>query len=195
MTKKKDLYHPHSGEGWWLSIRSTDKYFLEKYINITIINTIFTHNAIAENIEDLKEIFYEIQDYKYINETLYSKEINILTLNQPHFVNLYQLNIKHKKINSIPYKYFAVESLIKESLDIELFVINTGGNHIPNKRQFKLQKKIMEKRFPIQTKYEIPIYTRKTNILEIILLFAFSFIKLIYFINKLLTKNNKYNIL
>ena len=178
--KKRDLYHPHSGEGWWLSIRSTDKFFLEKYNNITIINTVFTHNAIAENIEDLKEIFYEIQDYKYIKETLYSKERNILTLNQPHFVNLYQLNIKHKKINSIPYKYIAVESLNKESLDIELFVINTGGNHIPTKRQFKLQKKIMEKRFPIPTKYEIPINTKKINLLEIILVLVFSFIKLIY---------------
>ena len=103
---------------------------MEKY-NITIINTLFTHNAIAENIDDLKEIFYEIQDYQYINETLFSKERHILTLNQPHFVNLYQLNIKHKKVNSIPYRYIPVEKITQEQLNIELFVINTGENHIP----------------------------------------------------------------
>lgn len=145
MLQDKDLYHPHSGEGWLFSILSTDKYFIEKY-NMTIINTLFTHNAIAENIDDLKEIYKEILNYEYINETLYSKERHILTLNQPHFVNLYQLNIKHKKVHSIPYKYIAVESISKENLDIELFVLNTGGNHIPTNRQFKIQKKIMKKR-------------------------------------------------
>lgn len=92
---------------------------MEKY-NITIINTIFTHNANS---------------------------------NKPHFPNLYQLNIKHKKINSIPYRYIPVKKITKEQLNIELFLINTGGNHIPT-GNIKL-KKLMENSFPEQTKYEI----------------------------------------
>ena len=93
LLKFKDKIFPHSSDGWWLSIYSTDKYFIEKY-QLQLINTLFIHNAIVENIDDLKEIFDEIKDYEFINETLFSKERHILTLNQPHFLNLY---IKYKK--------------------------------------------------------------------------------------------------
>ena len=181
MLKDKDLYHPHSGQGWLFSILSTNKFFIEKY-NIPIVDTLFTHNAIAENLDDLKEIYEEIQNYEYINETLYSKERHILTLNQPHFVNLYQLNIKHKKVHSIPYKYIAVENIASENLDIDLFVLNTGGNHIPSNRQFKIQKKIMKKRFPYPTKYEIEVIdNKKINNFFIFLFFIlFIIIKFIY---------------
>ena len=151
----KNSIHPQSGKGWKLSILSTNKYFIEKYNLTTIINTIYTHTAIAENIDDLKEIFKEIQNYKYINETLYSKERNILTLNQPHFLNLYQLNIKHKKVHSIPYKYIHMEKINISFLNISLFVINTCGNNKPSKIEYKIQKDIMEKRFPYPTKYEL----------------------------------------
>jgi len=109
----------------------------------------------AENIDDLKEIFKEIQNYKYINETLYSKERHILTLNQPHFLNLYQLNIKHKKVHSIPYKYINMEAINFSYLNMPLFVINTCGNNKPSLKEYKVQKYMMQKRFPYPTKYEI----------------------------------------
>ena len=152
--KKKNHFHPHSGRGWRLSILSTNKYFIERY-NSTLINTIYTHTAMAENIDDLKEIFKEIQNYKYINETLYSKERHILTLNQPHFLNLYQLNIKHKKVHSIPYKYINMEAINFSYLNMPLFVINTCGNNKPSLKEYKVQKYMMQKRFPYPTKYEI----------------------------------------
>ena len=31
LIKFKDSIFPHSSHGWWLSIYSTDKYFIEKY--------------------------------------------------------------------------------------------------------------------------------------------------------------------
>ena len=150
---KKEKIFPHSRYGWWLSIYATNKYFIEKY-KCPVIEPVFTHNAIAENIDDLKEIYEGIKDYKYINETLYSKVRNIFTLNQPQFANLYQLNIKNKKVHSIPYHYFQIELINKVNLDIELFVINTGGNHIPSKRHFNMQSKIMNKKFPFKIIYE-----------------------------------------
>lgn len=153
--KRKDFIHPHSSLGWWLSIYNTEKYFTKIY-NFTIITTKITHNAIAENIEDLKQVFEEIKQYEFINETLFSKERNILTLNQPHFVNLFQLNFKRKKIHSIPYKYINVEFINKyKGLRIPLFVINTSGNHQPLNRQYLIQKKVMQERFPLKNKYEI----------------------------------------
>lgn len=46
-----------------------------------------------------------------------------------------------------------------------LFVINTGGNHIPLKRQYKIQKKILEKKFPLKNIFEIK--SDKRNLLSI----------------------------
>lgn len=152
--KIRDNILSHSSIGWWLSIYSTNKFFMEKY-KMKLIDPKFTHNAISENLDNLKEIYEEIKDYDYFNETIYSKERHILTLNQPHFVNLYQLNIKHKKVNCIKYKYISVEYMKKFKLREPLFVLNTGGNHIPLNRQKEIQLKVMNKRFNIKTKYEM----------------------------------------
>ena len=152
--EKKDIIDPHSSPGFWLGFFITQKFFLENYKTI-IISTEFSHNAIAENIDDLKEIFEEAKKYQFFNETLFSKQRYILNLNHQHFVNLYQLNIKYKKVHSIKSEYINIEKVNKYKLNSPLFVINTNGNHIPLKRQLKIQKKIMEKKFSIAIKYEI----------------------------------------
>ena len=68
---------------------------------------------------------------------------------------MYQLNINHKKVRSIYYKYVEIEKIKKFNFKAPLFVLNTGGNHIPLNRQNKIQQKVMNKRFCINTKYEI----------------------------------------
>jgi len=156
MDKKKANMKPHSGFGWNFSLMNTDKYFFEKY-KIPIISAKFTHCALPMNLDDIREIFNEIQDYAYINETLFSKTRHILTLNQPEFFNLYQLNIKHRKVHHINNAYINMEKIKLnqlEKLNIELFVLNTGGNHEPSKEKQENLKKIMEKRFPKSTTYE-----------------------------------------
>ena len=193
LIKHKDLIHPHSSEGWWLSIYNTEKYFLEQF-NITLITTQYTHNANAENLDELKEIFEKIQKYEYLNETLFSKERHILTLNQPHFLSLYQLNIKHKKVHTIHYRYIGIELINKIKLNFSLFVLNTGGNHIPLNRQYKMQKKIMEKRFPFKNNYElknndtIKITKKIINIYYYIIKF-FLIINIIKYYNNLVNFN------
>ena len=172
----KDSIHPHSDQGWKFSILNTEKYFLEKY-KFPIINPRFTHNAISENIDDLKEVFEEIKEYKYINETLFSKERDIFTLNQPKFLYLYLLNVKKRAVYSIPYNYIPIESINKYDLNINLFVLNTGGNHKPLKRQYNFQKKIMEKRFPFQIYFELHKISNKFFIYAI--KFFFNIFKII----------------
>ena len=162
MFEIKDTINPHSGKGFTLSILCTEKFFIDNF-NSTLIKTEYTHNAIGQNIDELKEIFELIKKYEYINEMLQSKERYILRLSQQHCFNLFQLNIKHKKVHSLSYKYFKMESINKYKLDIPLFVINTGGNHIPLNRQYKIQKKIMEKTFPYPNIYEIHIPKKQYN--------------------------------
>ena len=167
--KKKDKIKIHGHRGWVFSVFSTDKYFIEKYENktINIINADFTHNAKAENIDDMKEIFKEIQDYKYINETLYSQTRHLMTLNQPHFVNLYQLNVKKRKVNPISNRYINMENSKLDMLNYPLFVLNTCGDNIPTKNDYLHLSNIMKTRFPNATKYELENTTEIADIKNI----------------------------
>lgn len=158
----KDLIHPHSGDGFWLQHLCTKKFFIDHY-NFSLIDTEFTHNAIPENIDDLKEVFEAAKSYEYIKETLFSIERHILTLSHQIFYILYQLNIKRKKVHSINWKYIQLEKVNKAKLNAPLFVINTGGNHKPLSRQYKIMKKIINKRFPFKNKYEIITNIKKDN--------------------------------
>ena len=162
--KEKDVIHPHSSKGFWIGFFGTEKFFLENY-NLSIISTEFTHNAICENLDDLKNIFNEAKKYKYFEQTLYSIERYILTLNHQHFVNLYNLNINNNKVHPIKYKYISIEKVNKYNLNYPLFVINTGGNHIPLNRQYEIQKKIMKKRFPYPSIYE-KISKKKNSLIK-----------------------------
>ena len=91
---------------------NTEKFLLENY-NISFIHVQFTHNAIPENIEDLKYIYIESSKYEYNNATLLSKKRHILSLCHQHLLNLYNLNIKYRKVNFIHTLYIPIEKIKK----------------------------------------------------------------------------------
>jgi len=150
----------HSKEGFNHQIYNTEKFLLEQY-NKSLIKVLFTHNSIPENIDDLKEIFNKSKEYEYNNATLFSKYRHILSLCHQHFVNLFNLNIKQRKVHLIISSYIQMEKIKKTKLNKDLFVINTGGNHKPLYRDYKIQKKIMSKRFSFNIIYDIK--DRKIN--------------------------------
>ena len=80
-------------------------------------------------------------------------------------MNLYNLNINNNKVHPIKYKYISIEKVNKYNLNYPLFVINTGGNHIPLNRQYEIQKKIMKKRFPYPSIYE-KISKKKNSLIK-----------------------------
>ena len=172
--KKKNNIHPHSSEGFNLEILCTQKYFIE-FINASLVSCKNTHNAFPENIKDLKEIFDLSKNYKFFNEMIYSKERFILSFYHQMFSNLYQLNVKYRKVHFMLYRYISIEKIKKNKLDSSLFVLNTGGNHQPIYRQKKMLKNIMEKRFPFPTIFEIKnnkeYKKRNLNIKYFILIF------------------------
>ena len=155
----KDRIHPHKHMGWRIALSSTEKFFCDFYNTSRLIYTEFTHNAIPMNVNDLKEIFQVIQNYKYINQTLYSIERYVLTLLTQYFYGLYILNIKHRKVHTIQYRYFTIEKINFEHLNnsdyAPLFVINTAGDIRLSIRQINGGMNLVKKRFPFPTKYEI----------------------------------------
>ena len=185
---RKEIIDPHSNEGFTHQIYNTEKFLLEQY-NKSLIKVLFTHNSIPENIDDLKEIFNKSKEYEYNNATLFSKYRHILSLCHQHFVNLFCLNIKQRKVHLIISSYIQMEKIKKTKLNKNLFVINTGGNHKPLYRDYKIQKKIMSKRFSYNIIYDIK--DRKINYIFFISIYRsifkiyiiFIFFKLFYFYN------------
>jgi len=109
------------------------------------------------NIHDVKEIFDLVKEkYEYANELLYSKERNVFNIQFQTFYNSYALNIKKRKVHSIPRKFIGLEQLKKKvNLDVELFVINTSGGDRYKESDFLRLKKILESKFNQSTPYEI----------------------------------------
>ena len=152
----KDNIGTQSFLAWALSLYSTEKFFLDYYKDMTLINPTPSHNAISYNIQDLKEIYeLVINNYEYANDFLNSIERHILTLQTQHFVDLYALNIKKRKVHSISFNVIPMNLIKLAYLNKELFAINTGGDRFYTREEYKNQKEIMEIRFPNATPYEI----------------------------------------
>ena len=154
--KTKDTLAPQCFMAWILSLYSTQKFFIDYYKNLTLIKPTPTHNAISYNIQDLKEIYeLVLNNYEYANETLNSIERHILTLQTQHFVDLYELNIKKRKVHTIPTNVIPMNLLKMAYMNAKLFAINTGGDKIYTEEEYRKQRELMQKRFPEPTPYEI----------------------------------------
>ena len=142
------------------------KLLLEQY-DFPLISVGFTHNAIPLNINDLKEIYELIKNkYQFTYDVLFSKERSIFGLQSHTLFNCYALNIKKRKVNSIPYGYYDIGNIEDKDIDIEMFVINNSGGSLYDKEEFEKEKIILEKKFSKATPYEIildKIYTNEIN--------------------------------
>ena len=153
---KKDTLPPQCFMAWILSLYSTEKFFIDHYKDMNIINPTPSHNAISYNVKDLKEIYdLVVNNYQYANETLNSIERHVLTLQTQHFVDLYEMNIKKRKVHTIPFNVIPMNLLRISYMQIELFAINTGGDRVYTEEEYKKQTELMKKRFPTPTPYEI----------------------------------------
>ena len=154
--KTKDTLAPQCFMAWILSLYSTQKFFIDYYKNITLIKPTPTHNAISYNIQDLKEIYdLVVNNYEYANETLNSIQRHILTLQTQHFVDLFELNVKKRKVHTIPTNVIPMNLLKMGYMYVKLFAINTGGDRVYTEEEYKNQRDLMKKRFPDPSPYEI----------------------------------------
>ena len=145
----------HSFFGWKLSQLNAFN-FLLRQSDSSLVNAGFTNNAIPLNLNDLKDIFYLIKTkYVYANEMLYSNESTIYDLQSQSLFNTYLLNIKKRKINSIPWIHIDLGQAEANCLNIEMFSFNTSGDREYTPDEYNHAINVLESKFNKTTPYEI----------------------------------------
>ena len=102
-----------------------------------------------------KENEADSKKYQFTHDVLFSKERSIYGLQSHTLFNCYALNVKKRKVNSIPYGYYDIGQIEDKNIDIEMFVINNSGGSLYDKEEFEKEKIILEKKFSNPTPYEI----------------------------------------
>ena len=155
--RRRRILKPHTFNGWKITQLASYKLLLEQYPP-PLINAGFSHNAMPYNLNDSKEIYDLIKKkYPYAQEVLSEKVRHIFDLQPQSLFNAYALNIKKRKVNSIPSIYYDLAFLKGKNFNIEMFVINTSGDRKYNKNQFNNAKQILEKKFFLPTPFEADI--------------------------------------
>ena len=153
--RRKYFIRMHSHYGWRLSQLQVFRLFFEQ-IKLPIINAQFTHNALPLNINDMKEINeFILKKYQYLDKTINSTYRTPYDLQPQTLFTLYLLNVKKRKVNSIPWAYYDIGDINNKNFDIELFVINTSGNRLYRKSEYEKEKRTLISKFNKETPYEL----------------------------------------
>ena len=154
---KRKTIKPHSFNGWKITQLSSFKLLLKQF-PFPLINAGFNHNAIPLNLNDLKEIYDLVKNkYQHSKDILSSKTRSIYDLQPQSLFNSYALNVKKRKVNSIPSIYYDVAFIKGKNLDIEMFVINTSGDRKYTNNQFNYATQMLQNKFSVPTPFETEV--------------------------------------
>lgn len=162
----------HSSEGFFYQLVSSIN-FLYGALGNNIITpadkyaTYFPHNALGENIDELKEVYDLVEKkYKYADDCLRAKFRSNRALVHQTTYSFYLINKYERKINRLRGDYIDLSCANEANLNVPLFCINTGGNIDYNDADYARAKMAMNRAFPIPTKYERQDIESGTYIIE-----------------------------
>ena len=145
-----------------------DAFQYSKYLTYSLIMEVlsqkkiivpkFTHNAIPNNVNEIKEIYDLINESKYKNTTLYASYRHIESLQFQTFVLSFTFIKYNKKVKNISNKLIRFGNSLIANYNYDLFCINTNS-HDNSELSTHIFKIVMEKLFPERSPYEIIDYS------------------------------------
>ncbi len=133
--------------------------------NIAILH--HTHNAIAENLTDLKEIYdFVDKNYEHADSCLRAYKREYESFQHQVLYACYFYNKHHRKLKRIPYRFYDLSSAPGVKLDVPTFCINTGGDRKYSLEEYIRGKIAMHRCFPKPTPYEKPLIKHSAYVIE-----------------------------
>ena len=124
------------------------------------------HNALGENLSDLKEIHDIVEKrYRYANIMLKEKKRSYYDMQHQSFYSFYAINKWCRKRNNVRGDYIDLKNVGLANFNVPLFCINTGILSYTAK-EFAFARVIMNKIFPKSTPYEKQDVPNGTYIIE-----------------------------
>ena len=115
----------------------------------------FPHNALGENISDLKEVYDLVKNnYKYADDCLTATSRTSRSFVHQSTYTFYVLNKYHRRINPLNDAYIDMSTVLRANFDKDLFCVNEGGDEEYTKEMKDNEKRKLEELFPVSTKYE-----------------------------------------
>ena len=161
LTSKKKIINVESSEGEKFSKILSIKLLFDSFPKTKSTYLIIpqnTLNLISMNINEIKEIYnLIIKNYEFHSDTLFSKNLNINSLDFYTLILSYMKNIINTKVNVIPYKNFFVSDFNKYQLNniSPLFSIFNEENEKYNLENNNIKKNKLKELFPNPNKYEV----------------------------------------
>ncbi len=126
----------------------------------------FRHNAMGENLADLKELYDLVEkNYEYPDACLKSIKREYESLQHQTLYNCYFFNKYKRKTKNIKSRYIDISWANFEECKSPLFCINTGSGRY-NYRDYEAAKAVMNGTFPVPTPYEKLVMENGIYIIE-----------------------------
>lgn len=155
---------PHSSNGFRYQRMSTFMFLYDDVFGRDIkapseCLEYFPHNALGENLTELKELYDLVRDkYEYAVDCVFSRFRNNKQLQHQTLYCFYFINKKgcNKKIGNIAGTYYDIKDVSNARFNDSLYCINTGGDVNYTDADYIKAKIKMAQLFPKRTKYEKP---------------------------------------
>ncbi len=167
LLKRKNKVVKDTSDDYWIQYYAT-QLFIYKMFGNNASMLYHTHNAIAENLTDLKELYdFVDKNYEHADACLRAYRREHESFQHQVLYACYFYNKHHRKLKKIPYRFFDLSSVRGGDFYVPTFCINTGGADQHYSCEDYVNGKIaMHMRFPKPTPYEKPLLKNRTYVME-----------------------------
>ena len=166
LLKHKNNTVKDTGNDYWIQYYATHL-FIYKMFGDNVPVLYHTHNAIAENLTDLKELYdFVDKNYKHADACLRSYKRKYESLQPQVLYSCYFYNKHHRKFKKVSCEYIDLCSAGQVKLSAATFCINKSNDREYSEEEYARCKIAMHMLFPKPTRYERRVIKNGAYVIE-----------------------------